>query len=61
MYFNRANIKIFFFKQVYLSHLVAVDTLVRPLSGVDAHVFVETGRLGETLSAHRTLWIEHTG
>lgn len=41
-----------------MSHLVAVDTLVRPLSGVDAHVFVETGRLGETLSAHRTLWIK---
>lgn len=34
------------------SYLVAVHALVWPLSGVHAHVFVEAGRLGETLPAH---------
>lgn len=33
-------------------YLVAVDALVRPLSGVHAHVFVEAGRLRKTLSTN---------
>lgn len=37
------------------SHLVTVDTLVRPFSRVNAHVFVETGRLRKTLPTHRAL------
>lgn len=36
-------------------YLVAVHTLVGPLPGVHTHVFVEAGRLGETLPTHRTL------
>lgn len=39
------------------SYLITVDTLVRPLSRVHTHVFVETGRLGEALPAHRALQI----
>ncbi len=38
-----------------ITHLVTVNTFVRPLSWVHAHVFVQTGGLRETFAAHGAL------